>query len=647
MTGIRDWGLGICAQSLIPHPQYLFFALAVVVRIIPWLAGYPLHRDEALYGFWARLIASGRDPLLLTPWIDKPPLVIYLLAGSLKLFGVSELALRLPGMIAGTLLLPVTYALAHRVYDRPTALLAAALVAASPFAILFAPTAFTDPWLALWLAAAAWAAVSGRPFWAGLTLGLAVASKQQGVLGVPLIVGLLMLSDRQTANCKLQTRRRLFAICHLLFGFALILTPLTYWDSLRWHNRPSFWDRSITTYGGIALAPLADWPQRAAGWGELLGYLWGTPVLSALVLGAAAWAGWKAEGGRRKDESRPVGFILHPSSFILHPSSFILLFVLVYLALHFALTFQVWDRYLLPLVPFVAVLAARGANLTPLPPSPAGRGGRLTGPSLAGRGAGGRWAILRANALAARDATADEKRPPGLEALAGLWVSGRNRLKPLVRRHRAIFRAVVHAERGATANENVGPVGNRPYMPIFRAVVHAGRDATANENVGPVGNRPYMPIFRAALILALAPLLVYTSWLGATARIPVGSDHGAFAGVDRVAAFVRTRPAEAIIYHHALGWYFDFYLFDAPQERRWYDAPARLTADARATVELEPGREQWLAVPDWESVTITEAEATLAAAGLRLDVAESIFRPDGSRSFILYCIAQSEATHGD
>ena len=174
----------------------LILVVAAVLRAIPLFANYPLHHDEALYGFWARLIMSGRDPLLLTAWVDKPPLVIYALAGSLKLLGVSELALRLPGMIVSLATLVCTYGLAARVYERRTALMAAVLLAGSPFAILFAPTAFTDPWLTLWLVAAAWAALAGRSFLAGIALGLAVASKQQGVLGVPLIVALLLMADR-------------------------------------------------------------------------------------------------------------------------------------------------------------------------------------------------------------------------------------------------------------------------------------------------------------------------------------------------------------------------------------------------------------------------------------------------------------------
>ena len=195
--------------------------VAIILRIIPWLTNYPLHRDEALYGYWAQLIASGRDPLLLSPWVDKPPLVLYLLAADIRAFGASELALRLPGLIASLLLVLVTFGFARRAYGMRVALVAAGLLTLSPFAILFAPTAFTDPWLALWLVAAAWAALARRPFLAGLLLGLAVASKQQGVLGVPLVFALLAVSRWPVADGRWRRVDRRsetllpFAICYL------------------------------------------------------------------------------------------------------------------------------------------------------------------------------------------------------------------------------------------------------------------------------------------------------------------------------------------------------------------------------------------------------------------------------------------------
>jgi hypothetical protein len=45
------------------------------------IAEQGFHGDEAIYGYWAQLVASGRDPLLLSVPLDKPPLFIYLLAG--------------------------------------------------------------------------------------------------------------------------------------------------------------------------------------------------------------------------------------------------------------------------------------------------------------------------------------------------------------------------------------------------------------------------------------------------------------------------------------------------------------------------------------------------------------------------------------
>ena len=91
---------GLQALPARRHPwldPLLLALLGLALRLPPWLTVYPLHRDEALYGTWARLIASGRDPLLLTAWIDKPPLAIYLMAVCLRVFGVSETGAAHPG----------------------------------------------------------------------------------------------------------------------------------------------------------------------------------------------------------------------------------------------------------------------------------------------------------------------------------------------------------------------------------------------------------------------------------------------------------------------------------------------------------------------------------------------------------------------
>jgi hypothetical protein len=145
------------------------------------------------------------------------------------------------------------------------------------------------------------------------------------------------------------------------------------------------------------------------------------------------------------------------------------------------------------------------------------------------------------------------------------------------------------------------------------------------------------PLKRTAGIV-LAAALLYGAWLGAEGRVPVGSDHGAYDGLRELAVRLQNEPAEAVIYHHSLGWYYDFYLFDAPQERRWYGTPWKLADDASATAIRQSDRPQWLALPEWEISWLEALRLPLAGRGLALAEVERIYRADGSTSFRLFRI---------
>ena len=56
---------------------------------------------------------------------------------TIRTFGHSEFAVRLPSLIAGTLVIPVLYELGRELYDRRTGLLAAAFAAVSPLLIWY------------------------------------------------------------------------------------------------------------------------------------------------------------------------------------------------------------------------------------------------------------------------------------------------------------------------------------------------------------------------------------------------------------------------------------------------------------------------------------------------------------------------------
>ncbi len=72
---------------------------------------YPLREDEAIYAYWA-LHAWGDDPIFLQVWPDKPPLYLWLLGGTFRLFGVSEASARWLNVACSTLLIPVVAATA-------------------------------------------------------------------------------------------------------------------------------------------------------------------------------------------------------------------------------------------------------------------------------------------------------------------------------------------------------------------------------------------------------------------------------------------------------------------------------------------------------------------------------------------------------
>jgi uncharacterized membrane protein len=82
----------------------------------------------SLHGLFENLYNGDRQPPLyhLTLWL------------TIRAFGDGEFAVRLPSLIAGTLVIPVLYELGRELYDRRTGLIAAAFAAASPVLIWYA-----------------------------------------------------------------------------------------------------------------------------------------------------------------------------------------------------------------------------------------------------------------------------------------------------------------------------------------------------------------------------------------------------------------------------------------------------------------------------------------------------------------------------
>ena len=374
------------AQVLLIAILFLAFAL----RLAPWGQNRFLE-DEALYAYWGLQIASGADPMLNEEPVDKPPLHPYLLSLLFLLTPGSSLpslpsvegakagldssspalptlppageaptretAARLPSLLASMSSIALIYSLGCLLYNRATGLTAALLLALSPFDILFASTAFTDPLMTALVLAALVAAAKNKWGLAGLLLGLAVATKQQAIFFLPLVVvtgWLAVPPGSARAAVRTPSRTRVPAWLHtawhlpwLRFGLGLIvvLAGIIWWDSARF-QRPGFLQQSLISYGGLGPAQSSILAQRGVEWLALLRNFWVSDWLNLVML--AILGLWLVAGCLRSGIEGPTNI-----DWVLTA------FALAYLLLHWLVGFQVWDRYLLGLVPLFALLVGR------------------------------------------------------------------------------------------------------------------------------------------------------------------------------------------------------------------------------------------------------------------------------------------------
>ncbi|MCC6606906.1 MAG: glycosyltransferase family 39 protein [Anaerolineae bacterium] len=318
-------------------PLLLITGLTAVLRA-PGLFANSFQADEALFATWAREIAIWRDPLLMLPPVDKPPLLFYLQALFYPLFGPVEFAARWPNWIASLLLVPLVGILAWKLYRRAeTAVIAAALVALFPLSIQFSATAFTDPLMTFLLMTGFTAVSCLKPGWAGIFFGLALLTKYQAVLFLPLLLGLGWVLGW-----------RLMQWGRWLAGLLPPIMALFAWEFAR-SGRFLLWHNQIGNFGGVRLSYSWEiWPRLWA-WVEL----WQTavaPLIFLLLIPVIAWFVIQTcQVCRRPDRSQPTDHL-------------ILTFILGYGLFHWLLAIPVWDRYLLPLLPLLAILLARACD---------------------------------------------------------------------------------------------------------------------------------------------------------------------------------------------------------------------------------------------------------------------------------------------
>ncbi len=138
------------------NSSYAWIALGLlcVVLFVVGLGSVPLMgMDESLYSDTARHMLASGDYITPyynnEPFYDKPPLVYWLMAGSMAVFGVNSFAVRFPSAIAALLLVGLTAWFAARIWGRKTGLLTGFVLATSILSVALARMAILDMWFCL------------------------------------------------------------------------------------------------------------------------------------------------------------------------------------------------------------------------------------------------------------------------------------------------------------------------------------------------------------------------------------------------------------------------------------------------------------------------------------------------------------------
>ncbi|MFA7061685.1 MAG: phospholipid carrier-dependent glycosyltransferase, partial [Pedobacter sp.] len=214
-------------------------ALTVVLGIpfLQFLGRLPLiDPDEGRYAEIPREMLEQGD--LITPtlnyvkYFEKPPLLYWINAASLKIFGLTEFAARLPSALCGLLTVLATYLIARKLYNRRTALFSAIILGTSAGFVLQSRIILTDMLLTFCLTAALGSFIiasqreerrSSPLPWYLFYLFCALAVLAKGLIGIVFPVGIIFLYLLLTRNRRIISRMR------LITGLTLFLTVTVPW----------------------------------------------------------------------------------------------------------------------------------------------------------------------------------------------------------------------------------------------------------------------------------------------------------------------------------------------------------------------------------------------------------------------------------
>ncbi len=184
--------------------KYLWILVGTSLVVILFrLGAHTLYSwDEAIYGQIAREMLTNHHWLIPhwqnVPWFEKPPLAIWFMVASFKLFGIGEFAARLPSALAGLGSIAITYILSRRFIPK-LASFAIGIVLLTSFLFLhLARFATTDSLLVFFalfavLGLAKLFETKQPMWWLGVILPLSLGFMVKNVAILPAVVAIVVV----------------------------------------------------------------------------------------------------------------------------------------------------------------------------------------------------------------------------------------------------------------------------------------------------------------------------------------------------------------------------------------------------------------------------------------------------------------------
>jgi 4-amino-4-deoxy-L-arabinose transferase-like glycosyltransferase len=317
------------ARHLRFSPLAAVLGLAAALRLVGIEYGLPfgglLNPDEQsiVPRAWRMVHGGGLDP----HWFDYPTLVLYVLAPFQAWHdGPSYLTARLVVAAFGVGAVAAAWWLGRAAYGKTAGLVAAVVVAVETIGVAYSHMAVTDVPMTALISVSLALAVTGRLEWAGAVAGLAASAKYPAIfLVVPLVVAAWGKWRRLAAALALAV------VAFLATSPYVLVHPAQAWDDASRVQR-------------LARQGWLGFEHDSFALFSFTGRLWSGlgPVLVVAVLGLVLAL-------RRRTRTDLI----------------LAAFVLVYVADLLTLRAH-FDRYLLPVVPPLAVLAARQRFLAPV-----------------------------------------------------------------------------------------------------------------------------------------------------------------------------------------------------------------------------------------------------------------------------------------